>query len=689
MNYRIVKTLLKKELTDIFRDTKTIIIMIAIPLILYPLIFLASVLITSNLLKESTVKTYNVSIVAQDSEKAIITDLLDKALEKFEYHFDIVELDLDEDYEKLIRKNTIDSVIEVISDDGDITNVTVYSMSSLNKSDTCRTMIEKVLEDYKDEIIEKRLRLALNDYDSVTSEPFKISLTNYSSKEETTGMLVGNIMPFMMVISVLIGVSTIAIDISVGEKERGTLETLITIPINNREIATAKFFATTVVAIFSLSLNIISFGLIGFYMYHSAKFASGTLADFKLVSFIPSLIIIVPLMVLFTMFISALCLCIDFTAKSVKEANNYTTPLMLVMMMTTGFSVLMNIKFNYIYALIPVLNISLLIKDLLMLKFDASLIALVFGATFLHTLAAVYAMTKIFSSENILFSEGLKSFKLFEKRANIKEGQIPGIGDIVFMFVLMFLLSNFIGGYIAIYNGFLGVILSQLIVLIIPLIYSWYIKVDFKNLYSLNIPRINDVIGVMFFAFGAYIINVLFGTYLIQWFPKLAETNENLGGMIEMGGFVPSLIVVGMLPALAEEAAFRGFLYGTLKNKKIPIAIAMVVTALVFAAYHMNLLQFIYVTLLGLLMSYLIYNSDSIFITSIFHMINNSLSVLIQYKREWFDNIPFLQDEIPDLKGTIILLSIGLSLIFIGFFISDRKIRVSIASYRKKKSLNN
>ena len=686
MNFRIVKTLLKKELTDIFRDTKTIIIMVAIPLILYPLLFLASVLITSNMLKESTEKTYNVSIVANDSDRAVVNRLLDDALEKFEYHFEIVEPDSD-DYEKLIRKNTIDAVIEAKSDNGELGHITIYSMSSLTKSDTCRSMIEKVFEDYKDEITENKLREALDDYDSLTSEPFEITSTNYSSKEETTGMLVGNVMPFMMVISVLIGVSTIAVDISVGEKERGTLETLITIPVSNLEIVVAKFLATSVMAMFSLGLNVLSFGLIGAYLYQSAQFATESTGSFKLISFVPSLLVMIPLLILFTMFISALCLCINFTAKSVKEANNYTMPLMMIMMMSTGFSVLMNIKFNYVYALIPVLNISLLIKDLFMLKFDATMIVLVFAATTLHTLSAVFVMTKVFSSENILFSEGMKSVKLFEKRSNMKEGQIPGIGDVVFMFVLMFLLANYVGGSITLKFGFAGIIVTQLIILIIPLAYSWYIKVDFKNMYSIKCPHIKEVVGVVFFAVGSYIVIIVMCAHLMNHFPGLAQKNQELGGMIKSGGFILSLMVVGILPAIAEEVAFRGFLYGTLKNKKIPIIVTMIVTALVFAAYHMNLFQFIYVTFLGLVMSYVIYNSKSIFATALLHMLNNSFSVLLEFKREWFAYFTFFYMTDFNLFETIFLLVIGFALIAIGFLISDNKVGVFAHSKPSGKTL--
>ncbi|MBO6089226.1 MAG: hypothetical protein J6P37_02790, partial [Lachnospiraceae bacterium] len=104
MNKRIIFTLLKKELTDIFRDTKTIIIMVIVPLILYPLVFLGSLLLTSSLMKESTVKTYNAAIVSTTAETTqSIRSLLDGALAKHEYHFHVEEIKSSENYERFIR----------------------------------------------------------------------------------------------------------------------------------------------------------------------------------------------------------------------------------------------------------------------------------------------------------------------------------------------------------------------------------------------------------------------------------------------------------------------------------------------------------------------------------------------------------------------------------------------------------
>ena len=685
MNVKTVLTLLKKEIVDIFRDTKTIIIMIIVPLVLYPLIFLASMLLTSSIMKEATVKTYNVAIVSESKENYDLTDkLLKDALEKHKYHFDVSEYDGEEDYEKSIRSDKYQGIIIVKDSGEEYPDFEIYTITSSNKSSTCRSMIKQVLADYEDEIIEQKLKNSIDNYDELTEKPFKIDYKDYSSKEETTGMLIGYIMPFMMIISVLMGAFTVAIDVSVGEKERGTLETLITLPISNAEMMISKFLAVSAFALFSVSINLLSFLFMGIYVYNSMALAKTMMGGFKFTQFIPSIILMTIVLVLFSFFVSAVCLCFDFTAKSVKEANNMTTPLMLVLMTGAGMSVIPGIKLTFFKALIPILNVSLLIKDLFMLKFDPYMIAVVFFSTFIHTMLAIFIMTKIFSSEDILFGEGVRSVKVFEKRANMKDKQIPEIGDILFVFAIMFLTMSFAGGYVVLKFGFAGYAVTQLIIFAVPVAYAWYMKTDFKNVFSLKAPRVNEMIGAVLFCLGSYIINTLLVSVLIKYIPSLATNNEDLSGIVTSGGFIASLFVVGVMPAFAEEAAFRGFLYGTLKNKKIPILATMIITAVVFAAYHMNLLQFIYVTVMGMIMSYMIYNSKSIFVTVLFHLLNNSFSVVLQFHPEVFEKIPFFSQTEFSTKEQIIILIIGLAILAVAFFVSDNKIGLF-----KKKSKNN
>ncbi|MBO4783307.1 MAG: CPBP family intramembrane metalloprotease [Lachnospiraceae bacterium] len=686
MNRKIIFTLLKKELTDIFRDTKTIIIMVIVPLILYPLVFLGSLLLTSSLLRESTVKTYNVAIVKTTTENTQnIKHLLDDALIKHEYHFHTEEINSSDNYEKLIRDAKYDVVIVPEKGANEYPDITIHSLTSSNKSSTARSMVDVVFSDYSDDIIEERLKDAVDNYETLKEEPFKIEKKDYSSREETTGMLIGYIMPFMMIISVLMGAFTVAIDISVGEKERGTLETLITLPISNTQMMISKFFAVTIFALFSVAINILSFALMGFFIFNSMEYAKTFVGDFKFTQFIPSILLMIVLLVLFTMFVSSVCLCVDFMAKSVKEANNLTTPLMLILMTGAGMSVLPGVKLNFGLALVPILNVSLLIKELFMLNFDISLVAVVFAATLIHTTIAIYIMTKVFSSENILFGEGIRSVRIFEKRANMPKDQIPGVGDIVMVFALMFLISNFAGGFVVLKFGFIGYAFSQLIIFLVPVLYALYMRADMKNIFSLEVPGLKEMVGVLFFVSGSYVFNTVLVSVLYNAFPLIAKNNDMLSGVVSSGGFIPALLVIGMMPAIAEEAAFRGFLYGTLKNKRIPILATIVITAVVFAAYHMNLLQFIYVTLMGLLMSYMIYNSKSIFVTAFFHLLNNSFSVVLEYHPDFFKNVPLLTKRQFEVKEIIIYALVGIALLAIGFFISDNKIGIFSKLSKNKK----
>lgn len=681
MNTKTVRTLYKKELTDILRDTKTIIVMVMVPLVLYPLVFFGSLLLSSSILSRSVQKEYKVAVVSEYPDSSAKTiKLLEDSLESKEYHFLVSVIDKDADFENLIRETEYDLIIAPESND-EYFDVKIYCMNSKVDSATSSTMAEEVFNDFSKETVERRLKEVLPDYDEITKKPFEIKTENYATKEESTGMLIGYIMPFFMIVSVLMGSFTIAIDVSVGERERGTLETLLTLPVSNLEMMLAKFLSVTTIGVASVLLNAVSFVVMGLFVGNSLKIAGSLLGGFDIAMFIPSLILMLPLVILFTMFVSAVCLCVDFTAKSVKEANNMTTPILLIFMLSAGVSVIPYIKLDYKWALVPIMNVTLLIKELFMLEFKADIIAIVFFSTMLYTVAAIFVMTKLFSSEDILFGEGVRSFRLFEKRANMKKGQIPGVGDICFLFALIFILSNYIGTGVMAKNGIWGVAVGQFVMLIIPILYAWYIKADMKKLFSIEKPRIPELVGAVFFMVGMTLLLNPLLVFLIGKFPSLGEENESLSNLIGNAPFAASLFVVGILPALAEEVTFRGFLFGSLINKKkIPVWAACVLTAVIFAAYHMNLYQFIYVTILGLVMSYMIYNSKSIFVTALFHFLTNSTSVCFGMVPWFGEHLPFLNQTEYTPKSLAITLVFGTACMAVGFFVSDRKIGI----FRKK-----
>lgn len=674
MKSKTVQTLYKKELTDILRDTKTIIVMVMVPLVLYPLIFFGSILLSASILTQSTEKEYKAAVVSEYKNAYSETKkLLEDSLENKEYHFVVSEISKDEDFENLLREAEYDIILEPGSDE-DIFDITIYCMNAKVDSSTSSSMVKTVFEEYSDDLVEAKLKEALPEFDELTKNPFEIKTENFATKEESTGMLIGYIMPFFMIVSVLMGSFTIAIDVSVGERERGTLETLLTLPINNLEMMLAKFLAVTTIGVCSVLLNALSFLIMGLVVGSSLKMASSILGGFDVTTFIPSILVMLPLVILFTMFVSAVCLCVDFTAKSVKEANNLTTPILLIFMLAAGISVIPYIKLDYKWALVPIINVTLLIKELFTLNFKADLIAIVFLTTLIYTVIAIFVMTKLFSSEDILFGEGVRSFRLFEKRGNMKEGQIPGAGDNIFLLALIVILTNYLGTGLALKNVLYGAAVGQVIMIVIPLLYAWYIKADLRKLFSLNKPRVVEIIGTVIFLVAAKLLTNPLLYYLVKTFPSLATQNQNLGGMVTNVPFPLALFIVGFLPAIAEEAVFRGFLFGSMNLKKrIPVWAAFIISGAAFGAYHMNLFQFIYATLFGIILAYMVYNSKSIFTSALFHLLNNSLSVCYMFYPILEKKLGLLEKSSFDTKSVILSLLIGLALLALGFFVSDRK----------------
>jgi sodium transport system permease protein len=319
-------------------------------------------------------------------------------------------------------------------------------------------------------------------------------------------------------------------------------------------------------------------------------------------------------------------------------------------------------------ALIPVTNISLLIKSVFSLDYDLHLVAIVLFSNLFYCVAMVALMSTLFSSEDVLFGESTRGVHIFERRANIKKGQIPGYGDLCLLFAALMLLIVYIGSLVTLKFGILGSLTVQILIFTIPLLYAIYIRCDLKSLYSVKLPKIREGLGSIVIWAGAFLICQTLLALLSKIFPVMSQSSEMLSDSITEAGFVPALLVVGICPAIAEEGAFRGFLFGTLKSKT-KLIIAIVVSAAVFGIYHMNLLQFFTGLFMGCVMAYMVYKSGSIFTSVIFHMLNNSLSVIAEFYPDLILKIPIIGAAEPGIGGYTVMFMAGLILLTAGAFI--------------------
>lgn len=674
MNTKTIKALYKKELTDIFRDKKTIIIMVLIPLILYPLLSLGGLFFSTKLLTETTEKTYKVA-VSQTNDDAVkqVDKLLKASLETKKYHFDICLADSSSDLAGDVRNKVFDAaVIPSEGADGFFNYEIVYVSSSTNSSNAA-TMIKEVLEDNKKSVVEERLREQVKDYDKVI-EPFSIKSVDYASKEETAGFLIGMILPYLLIVSVMTGVFYPAIDVSAGERERGTLETLMTLPIKTLDMTIAKFLAVATVADFFMLLNIVSIALMGVTAGTSINMFSSAFKDFKITSYIPAFLLLIVVFAIFVFFTTAVCLCVFFCAKTFKEANNLSSPIMLIFMFASMVSLIPNVELSYKLAWIPIINVSLLVKSAFLLKFDLGLIGVVIVSNIIYTVIVVIIMSQIFSSEDILFGEGLRGVNIFEKRSNIKKGQMPGIGDVVLLFLIILMIMLYGGVIFTAKFEIWGTGLSQLLIFLLPVASAWYMKADLKKLFSLSKPRVVEMIGTVIMFVG-FIVFEQFLVYVCQsLIPDFNKGNEDISNMLINAGFIPALVVGGIIPPIAEETAFRGYLLGTLKNKKMSKTLICIIVGVAFGAYHLNLGQGIPAAVMGILYAYMVINSGSIWTSVLGHFLNNTTAVIITYYPQIWTKIPIPGNANESLLTYVLFGVGGLLIIALGVMISDRKI---------------
>lgn len=696
MNKKIIAALYKKEMTDILRDKKTILMMIVVPLILYPLIFIGSMALSASIMNASTTSTYRIGF-DQVPEEAELRSFFSEAAKEYGYNFlyltpdglqkegdaavvTVVKEDGDDviyrTYEEALKNGYLDAYLTKEPDDGQNGQGEIYRINYLaseTDSQTAASMLEDMLEEYRQSLREDKLVEAGLTPDDILY-PISYEYRDMSSSEETMGSFLGYIIPFLMITSILMGAMYPAIDTTAGEKERGTLETMLTLPVRNLEMIMSKFLATATVAVAAALLNLISMGILGAYMYESMQAASDVPMEFNVISYLPAIFIMILCVAVFALFASAVCLCVCIFARSFKEAQNYTTPVMLVFMFAGMAGMIPSISLNGTTALIPVVNVALLIVELFKFHFDMGIIAIVLFSNITYSLLAIAVMTKLFHSEEILFGDGSGSIRLLEKRSDMKGKQIPGIGDVVLLLSSLLIIMMLIGSIAILKYRAYGLVIQQLLILGVTVFYCWYIKTDFKKVFHLKWPKISDLLVGTLLWVGTYILMMTLTALLGTVFPESAESaGQDLLDIWENAPVWLVIISSALLPAICEETAFRGVLFGTLQNK-YRIFTAILVTGIVFGFYHMNLIKFFVVGFFGGVLAYAVYKTGSIIVSMWMHFLNNLFAVLLTFYEEQMEKVlPILFQENPDTAGLIIFVLTGIILFAVSILILRRK----------------
>ncbi|MCB1121255.1 MAG: ABC transporter permease, partial [Verrucomicrobiae bacterium] len=353
---RTIWTVFKKEGIDTIRDRRAIIAMIVIPMVIFPVIFGGIGFFAVKEVKKAQEKELKIGLV----RPIPALDLVDTL--KTKEGFKVEELEESVDPFEEVETNGFDAVLEFASDFADNLNGTRAGQITMHYRSTgnggiSRGRIMGVINDYQKGVREKRIQDL--GYTLEFINPVKTEFEDTATEQEQIGEAVGGFIPYIFILLCFTGAMYPAIDLGAGEKERGTLETLLTSSAPLMKILLGKLLLIVCSGFFAASLSMLSMGF-GLLSMGSmiGNFASQLLPMIQPLNLLLFFSLLLPL----TIFFASFLLTLSFFAKSFKEAQSIISPMVALIIFPLIFGMMPWVKLTYTTAFIPILNITLASK---------------------------------------------------------------------------------------------------------------------------------------------------------------------------------------------------------------------------------------------------------------------------------------------------------------------------------------
>lgn len=669
MRFKIVKTIFKKEMIDILRDKRTLFMGIILPLILYPVIMIIMTQIMT--MSMGSIEEKDINIAFEKNPSKELVSLIENQTDKNTERINIVTTN---NYKKDLQDGNIDAYIGV-KGKNKIENYKIYINSSKENSSSVNSKLEEIFTIYKDRKVKNKIEQSKLDVKE-TLNPVVYQTVDVAENEEVAGLVLGGILPFILIMGVLLGAIYPAIDSMAGEKERGTLETLFTLPISNLELVMGKYMAVSLCAIVTAILNVVSILMTLVYILTTGELTGQLIfGSLKLSSLVFPLFITIICVCLFAMVVSAISMCVCSLAKSFKDAQNYITPVMFLVLIPSYVSMIPNISLDRTTSVIPVVNISLLIKSVLTNNTNLGLIALVFISNFAFVILSVIILSKMFNSEEILFGNS-RNFSFLEKRSNIKKGTIPTVSDGVILYAVGLVLLIYVGSYIQLKLKMTGIVLTQVMIISLPILFAFYIKSDFKKVFSLKLPKFKHLLGSAILWIGCYLLVFILTNIIMYYFPQNQEIVEGLNDALFIkDNLLLNLLIVAVMPAICEEMFFRGFILTSFKNNQKSYKGAIIFSGILFGIMHMDFIRIIPTSILGISFAYAVCKSNSIGVGMFMHFLNNGFAVIVTH----------MSSKLVQNVNSSELTYLSISQISVIFIISLMFISLAVLLFKEKK----
>ena len=621
----------RKELRETLRDRRTLVVMVAVPILLYPVLLVATE-------QFALLGIRRIESVA--SQVGVAGPASDDVLEFLASNEDLELLDV-ADPVVAVRSDSVGAVVvfgplpEGPAQGEGTQSATVLYDAADERSQRARSVLVVALRSWDDTLLARRL--AERGLPAEFAKPLALADSSLAGAEELGGYTLGRFLPLLLITMTLLGTFYPAIDMAAGEKERGTLETLLTAPVPPRQIVVGKFLAVALIGVVAAALNLVSMLL----TFQTGLFQFGGALDIEFALPWPSVLVIfatlIPLAVLF----GALFLGIALRSRSFKEAQTALTPVYLLVMMPALLPVFPGIDFTVALAAVPVAGLGLFFRELMVGSPALAPSVVAVATTGLWAWAALAYASASFGREDVLFGTGDAQVEagggLGERLRRLlgpvsaTPSAAQAIGFIAAVAVLFF----YVGFRLQAGLAERGLFLSEWLLLLLPaFLFARLAGFDVRETFSLRRPERSQVTGALLLIAGAMPLG-----WFLAWaqgfvLPIPWDMLEGLEDLVTAES--PSrlwwlLALLALTPAICEEAVFRGVLLAGTRGHASIVRVALV-NGLVFGVFHVSFesaFRFLPTAWLGFILAWAVLSTRSIWVGVLMHFVNNGSIVLI------------------------------------------------------------
>jgi sodium transport system permease protein len=510
------------------------------------------------------------------------------------------------------------------------------------------------------------------DFDSVFAidNPERAKPSGARIAEGMYEMLV-RVFPFMLVMWSLAGALYPAVDLCAGEKERGTMETLLITPASREEIVWGKFLTIWVFSAATTLLNLASMGVSTWQFAASGILPGDALRPAPLLWCV---LLLVPT----SAFFSALCLAVGAYARSSKEGQYYLMPLFLMSMPLIFLTLAPGVELNALYSMVPITGVALLLQRLMTASSAEQVPWLYFvpvmAPIFFYSWLALRWAIEQFKREEVLFREAERlDLGLWLRRLFREKEATPSTAMAFFCFALIMGLrwvSIGLGPTLTLLQSS-GVSLLAFMAAPPVLMAVLLTKRPAESL-ALRKPPAQSVLSAILLALLLLPPLVELANFAVRQFPEVEELLRQHHPMTQALDEVRSqgqgaswhglrvvglyMLVFALLPAVCEELAFRGFILTGLR-RRFRTGTAIVISSFLFAVAHMNVFQFLPTFVLGLVLGVLAVRGGSVLPGMAYHLVHNGLLIGLTFA----DQLTGLPGALTTPTVRFVVVSLGVS----------------------------